>query len=86
MSVLSVPSEDQSTLSAATRGATNGISLIMNIIANIVAFVSFIAFLNGVFGYAGGMLGMPELNLEWIFGKVFIPLSWVMGKIQHSRH
>ncbi|CAH0404230.1 unnamed protein product [Chilo suppressalis] len=72
-------SEDLSTLSAATRGATHGISLILNIIANIIAFVSFIAFLNGVLGYCGGMLGHPGLNLEWILGKIFIPLCWVMG-------
>lgn len=74
------PSQDQSALSAATRGATNGISLILNIIANIVAFVSFIAFLNGFLGYCGGMLGFPELTLEWVLGKIFIPLCWVMGK------
>ncbi|XP_063835920.1 solute carrier family 28 member 3 [Ostrinia nubilalis] len=72
-------SEDQSALSAATRGATNGIALILNIIANLVAFVSFVAFVNGVLGYGGGLLGNPNLNLEWIFGKIFIPLSWVMG-------
>ncbi|KAL4712134.1 hypothetical protein ACJJTC_010995 [Scirpophaga incertulas] len=71
--------EDQSTLSAATRGATNGIHLVMNIIANIVAFVSFIAFVNGVLGYCGGLLGNPDFNMEWILGKVFIPLCWVMG-------
>ncbi|XP_004933307.1 solute carrier family 28 member 3 [Bombyx mori] len=74
-----VVSEDQSVLSAATRGATNGIALILNIIANIVAFVAFVAFINGVFGYCGGLLGFPELNLEWIMGKVFIPLCYVMG-------
>ncbi|XP_039748460.1 sodium/nucleoside cotransporter 1 isoform X2 [Pararge aegeria] len=74
-----VEKQDQSALSAATRGATNGIALILNIIANLVAFVSFIAFLNGVVGYCGGMLGRPDLDLEWIFGKIFIPLSWLMG-------
>lgn len=72
-------SEDQSVLSAATRGATNGIALILNIVANIIAFVAFIAFINGVLGYCGGLLGNPDINLEWILGKVFIPLSWVMG-------
>ncbi|KOB71671.1 Sodium/nucleoside cotransporter, partial [Operophtera brumata] len=72
--------EDQSTLSAATRGATNGIALILNIVANIVAFVAFIAFVNGMLSYCGSMLGHPELNLEWIMGKVFIPLCWVMGE------
>ncbi|GBP66717.1 Solute carrier family 28 member 3 [Eumeta japonica] len=71
--------EDRSTLSAATRGATNGIALILNIIANLVAFVAFVAFVNGVLGYAGGLLGNPDLNLEWIFGKVFIPFAWLMG-------
>ncbi|CAG5053190.1 unnamed protein product [Parnassius apollo] len=74
-----VQTEDQSTLSAATRGATNGISLILNIIANLVAFVAFIAFVNGVLSYCGGLLGNPDINLEWIFGKIFIPLCWLMG-------
>ncbi|XP_026324685.1 sodium/nucleoside cotransporter 1-like, partial [Hyposmocoma kahamanoa] len=74
-----VECEDQSVLSAATRGATNGIALLLNIVANIVAFVSFIAFVNGVLGYCGGLLGFADLTLEWIFGKIFIPLAWVMG-------
>ncbi|XP_075988465.1 putative transporter YutK isoform X2 [Anticarsia gemmatalis] len=74
-----VVSQDQSALSAATRGATNGISLILNIVANIIAFVAFIAFVNGVLGYCGGLLGNPDINLEFILGKVFIPLCWVMG-------
>ncbi|XP_037296035.1 uncharacterized transporter YutK isoform X2 [Manduca sexta] len=74
-----VTSEDQSALSAATRGATNGISLILNIIANIVAFVAFVTFVNGLIGYCGGLLGDPDLSLEFILGKVFMPLCWVMG-------
>ncbi|CAG4987862.1 unnamed protein product [Colias eurytheme] len=74
-----VEKQDQSALSAATRGATNGISLILNIIANLVAFVAAIAFLNGVIGYCGALLGLPDLNLEWLLGKVFIPLCWMMG-------
>lgn len=74
-----VTSEDQSALSAATRGATQGISLILNIIANLVAFIALVAFINGMFGYCGGLLGFEELNLEYIFGKIFIPLAWLMG-------
>ncbi|XP_047541465.1 solute carrier family 28 member 3-like [Vanessa atalanta] len=71
--------KEQSALSAATRGAAQGTALVLNIIANLVAFVSFIAFVNGVLGYCGGLLGDPDINLEWIFGKIFIPLSWMMG-------
>ncbi|XP_026755237.2 solute carrier family 28 member 3-like isoform X2 [Galleria mellonella] len=74
-----VTSQDESALSAATRGATNGIALVLNIIANLVAFIAFIAFVNGILGYCGNLLGHEDLNLEWIFGKVFIPLCWVMG-------
>ncbi|OWR46535.1 sodium/nucleoside cotransporter [Danaus plexippus plexippus] len=74
-----VERQDQSALSAATRGATNGISLILNIIANLVAFVAFISFVNGFLGYCGGLLGNPDINLEWILGKIFIPLCWLMG-------
>ncbi|XP_053621307.1 uncharacterized transporter YutK-like isoform X2 [Plodia interpunctella] len=74
-----VTSSDQSALAAATRGATNGIALILNIIANLVAFISVIAFINGVLGYCGAMLGYEGFNLEWLFGKIFIPLCWVMG-------
>lgn len=71
--------EDKSVLSAATRGATNGIALVLNIIANIIAFVAFVAFVNGVLGYCGNLIGSENFTLEWIFGKVFIPLAWVMG-------
>nr|XP_032525142.1 sodium/nucleoside cotransporter 1-like [Danaus plexippus plexippus] len=71
--------QDQSALSAATRGATNGINLILNIIANLVAFVAVIAFINGFISYCSGLLGNPDINLEWIFGKIFIPLCWLMG-------
>lgn len=57
----------------------------MNIIANLVAFVAFIAFLNGVLGYCGGLLGNPDINLEWIFGKIFIPLCWLMGEVHEIK-
>ncbi|XP_047510412.1 uncharacterized transporter YutK-like [Pieris napi] len=77
--IQSVERQDQSALSAATRGATNGIALVLNIIANLVAFVAVVAFVNGLLGYCGGLLGNPDLNLEWILGKVFIPLCWMMG-------
>ncbi|VVC95005.1 unnamed protein product [Leptidea sinapis] len=65
-----VERQDESALSAASRGATNGIALILNIIANLVAFVAFVAFVNGVMGYCGGLLGNPDLNLECSLGGV----------------
>jgi len=75
-------SQDSSVLDAAARGASAGIALVLNIAANLIAFVSLIAFLNGLISWLGMLVGWDFLTLEWIFGKVFIPLSWVMGKYE----
>lgn len=51
----------------------------MGIAANLVAFVSFIAFLNGVVNWFGYLVGFSDLTFESIFGKIFIPLAWIIG-------
>ncbi|XP_029680665.1 solute carrier family 28 member 3 isoform X1 [Formica exsecta] len=72
-------SSDNSILDAATNGALAALPIVLGIIANIVAFVSFIAFLNGMLSWFGGQVGYEELSLEIILAKVFMPLSWIMG-------
>lgn len=66
-------------MDAATKGALAGIPLVLGIIANIVAFVSLISFLNAMLSWLGLLVGFPELTFEYILSKVFIPLSWIMG-------
>jgi pyrimidine nucleoside transport protein len=66
-------------LEAATSGATTAMPLVLGIIANLIAFVSFIAFINGLLSYFGGLVGFDDISLELIFGKIFTPLAWVMG-------
>lgn len=73
-------SEETSVLDAAAKGASGGIPLVLNIVANLIGFVSLIAFLNGLLSWFGMLIGWDFLSFEWIFGKIFIPLSWVMGK------
>ena len=51
----------------------------MGIIANIVAFVAFVSFLNGVVNWLGYLVGLNDIDFEWIFSKIFIPLAWSMG-------
>lgn len=51
----------------------------MGIIANIVSFVAFIAFLNAVINWFGTLVGLNDIDFEWIFSKIFIPLAWAMG-------
>ncbi|XP_069702918.1 uncharacterized transporter YutK-like isoform X2 [Periplaneta americana] len=72
-------SEDSSVLDAATKGALAAIQLVLGIIANIIAFVAFIAFLNGLLSWLGTLVGLHGLTLEFILGKVLIPLAWLMG-------
>ena len=44
-----------------------------------IAVVAFIAFVNGILGWFGGLVGIAELSIELIFGYIFIPLAWLMG-------
>ncbi|KAK0075455.1 hypothetical protein PV326_011569 [Microctonus aethiopoides] len=72
-------SEDNSILDAATKGALAGIPLVLGIIANIVAFISFISFLNASLSWFGGLVGFSDLTFEYLLSKIFMPLSWIMG-------
>ncbi|WP_294351529.1 NupC/NupG family nucleoside CNT transporter [uncultured Clostridium sp.] len=64
---------------AAANGASDGLSLALNVGAMLLAFVALMAFLNAVLGGIGGFFGFPELSFQWILGKIFTPLAFVMG-------
>lgn len=66
-------------LDAASNGAQQAIALVLGIIANLIAFVAFVAFLNGIVSWLGILIGYDFLTFEWIFAKLFIPLAWVIG-------
>lgn len=72
-------SADSSALDAASNGAAQGIMLILNIIANLVAFVAVIAFADGILQWLTYLVGFDNIGIQDIFGKVFIPVSWVIG-------
>ncbi|PNF32372.1 hypothetical protein B7P43_G10102 [Cryptotermes secundus] len=71
--------DECSVLDAATRGAVTAAQLVLGIIANVIAFVSFISFLNGILSWLGMLVGAEGLTFEYVLSKVFIPLTWVMG-------
>lgn len=64
---------------AAANGASDGLSLALNVAAMLLAFVALMAFLNAILGGIGGLFGFPELSFQWILGKIFTPLVFVMG-------
>lgn len=69
---------DSSVLDAASNGASQGISLILNIIANLVAFVAFIAFADGMLQWLTYLVGFEDVGIQYILGKIFIPVSWAV--------
>jgi len=66
-------------IDAAGSGAVDGMRLALNVGAMLIAFLALLALLNGVLGWAGGLFGMPQLSLEWMFARVFSPVAWLVG-------
>lgn len=71
-------------LDAASNGASQGISLILNIIANLVAFVAFIAFADEMLQWLTYLVGFEDVGIQYILGKIFIPISWAVIIIYHG--
>ncbi|HEV3028825.1 MAG TPA: nucleoside transporter C-terminal domain-containing protein [Planctomycetota bacterium] len=61
-------------LDAICIGAADGMKLVLNVVAMLLAFVSIIAMINGGLG-----LLVDGLTLEKIFGAVLAPMAWLMG-------
>ncbi len=64
---------------AASKGASEGLGLALNIGAMLLAFISLIALVNGIIGFIGGLIGIDGLTLEMIFGYIFSPVVAIIG-------
>ncbi len=76
---LDLPKTDVNLLDAAARGTGEGLNLMLNVIAMLVAFVALVALLNGGFGAIHGLLPWFPANLQTVLGWIFRPIAWVMG-------
>lgn len=75
---IDVPVTDTNALDAACRGASEGLSLALNVGAMLIAFVAFSACLNYMLGVFGDVGGAP-LTFERILGVAFSPIAWLIG-------
>jgi concentrative nucleoside transporter, CNT family len=66
-------------IDAAAGGASDGMMLVLNIIAMLIAFIAGIAMINYLLRQVGPEVGLPQLSLEWLFSQVFAPVSFLMG-------
>ncbi|RKD29480.1 NupC/NupG family nucleoside CNT transporter [Thermohalobacter berrensis] len=70
---------DANIIDAAARGTSEGLKLALNVGAMLLSFIALVALFNAIIGWIGGLFGMDYLSLEWILGRVFAPLAYVMG-------
>jgi CNT family concentrative nucleoside transporter len=76
---MDVEKTDGSVIEAAASGAGQGLQLALNVGAMLMAFVALVALLNAGLGWLGGLVGYPEVSLQFLLGQLLRPLAWVMG-------
>jgi CNT family concentrative nucleoside transporter len=73
-----IPRTATNVLEAAAIGATDGMKLVLNVAAMLIAFLALIAMFNALVGWIGSWFGLAW-TIEAGLGYVFAPLAWVMG-------
>ncbi len=76
---INVERPDVNVIDAAARGASEGLHLALNVGAMLLAFIALIYLLNGLLGWASGLMGLGELTFEALLGWALAPLAWLMG-------
>ncbi|HEY4084881.1 MAG TPA: nucleoside transporter C-terminal domain-containing protein [Bryobacteraceae bacterium] len=66
-------------IDAAAQGAGDGLHLVLNIAAMLIAFLALIAMLNGGFGKVHGWLPWFPQSLQQVLGWIFAPVAWLLG-------
>jgi CNT family concentrative nucleoside transporter len=66
-------------IDAAVGGASEGMKLVLNIIAMLIAFIAGIALINYLLRLIGPSIHVPQLSLEWLFGQLFAPVAFLTG-------
>jgi CNT family concentrative nucleoside transporter len=75
---IDLPREDASSIAAITRGTSEGVQLLIQIVAMLLVFVALVALVNAALGALPLVAGAP-LSLERVLGWVFAPLAWLIG-------
>ena len=76
-------------LDALSNGTSEGLKLAVNVAAMLLVFIAFIAMVNGILGWVGGVTSLNamiaenttynSLSLEFLLGYLFSPLMWLIG-------
>src|SRR6266516_361673 len=85
-----IPRTDVNVVDAAARGTTDGLYLMLNVIAMLVSFIALVALVNGLFGWIHG-LHFWRIDFSWfpptlqtVLGWIFRPIAFAMGVPWHD--
>jgi CNT family concentrative nucleoside transporter len=76
---LKVEKTHSNLIEAAAAGAGEGLHLALNVGAMLLAFIALIALVNGMLGYATGLVGLENITLERLSGWLFAPVAFIIG-------
>lgn len=76
---LDIPKADVNLVAAAARGTSEGLHLMLNVIAMLISFVALVALFNGLLGVIHGWLPWFPESLQVILGWICRPIAWAMG-------
>src|SRR5438876_1032165 len=79
-----IPRTDVNVVDAAARGTTDGLHLMLNVIAMLVSFIALVSLLNGAFGWVHGYVTWFPESIQTVLGWIFRPIAWVMGVPWHD--
>src|SRR5204862_5238233 len=79
-----IPRTDVKVLDAAARGTSEGLFLMLNVIAMLISFIALIALVNGLFGWIHGFISWFPISLQTVLGWIFRPIAFVMGVPWHD--
>ncbi|XP_075860830.1 sodium/nucleoside cotransporter 1 isoform X1 [Microcebus murinus] len=69
----------QNLIEAVSSGATISVKVVTNIIANLIAYLALLAFINSVLSWMGNMVDIDGLSFQLICSYILRPVAFLMG-------
>ncbi len=76
---LDIPKTDVNVVDAAARGTSEGLHLMLNVIAMLVSFIALVALVNGAMGGIHGWFGWFPENIQTVLAWIGRPVAWALG-------
>lgn len=76
---LHIEKTDVNVVDAAARGTSEGLQLMLNVIAMLVSFIALVALVNGLFGWIHARADWFPASLQVLLGWLCRPLAWALG-------